>query len=187
MKLFLKVDNNRLAQKVLDEKLSAFGIKYTLVNANEVLFLESVSTEQYEAIQKILAEYGFEIIENQKNVLVQKIKDTIVEMVLQEENLNVKVSAYLAEKLEHSYGYLSNLFSEVTYTSIENFVILQKIEHAKQLMVNSNLSLTEIAFKLNYSSVAHLSSQFKNTTGVTPSAFQRIITKRRELLTKNIH
>lgn len=187
MKLFLKVDNNRLAQKVLDEKLSAFGIKYTLVNANEVLFLESVSTEQYEAIQKILAECGFEIIENQKNVLVQKIKDTIVEMVLQEENLNVKVSAYLAEKLEHSYGYLSNLFSEVTYTSIENFVILQKIEHAKQLMVNSNLSLTEIAFKLNYSSVAHLSSQFKNTTGITPSAFQRIITKRRELLTKNIH
>lgn len=187
MKLFLKVDNNRLAQKVLDEKLSAFGIKYTLVNANEVLFLESVSTEQYKAIQKILAEYGFEIIENQKNVLVQKIKDTIVEMVLQEENLNVKVSAYLAEKLEHSYGYLSNLFSEVTYTSIENFVILQKIEHAKQLMVNSNLSLTEIAFKLNYSSVAHLSSQFKNTTGITPSAFQRIITKRRELLTKNIH
>ncbi len=187
MKLFFKIDYTILAQKVLNEKLSSFGLKYNLINTNEVLFLETVSTEQYEAIRKIVNEYGFEIIEDSKNALVQKIKDVIIEMVLQEEGINVKVSTYLSEKLGHSYGYLSNLFSETTYTSIENFVILQKIEHAKQLMVNTDLSLTEIAFKLNYSSVAHLSSQFKNTTGITPSAFQRIIEKRRELVTKNIH
>ena len=92
---------------------------------------------------------------------------------------------YLAEKLNHSYGYLSNLFSDVTYTSIENFIIIQKIELAKQLMIGNQLTLTEIAYRLNYSSVAHLSTQFKNTTGITPSAFQRIITKRRELAIKN--
>lgn len=79
---------------------------------------------------------------------------------------------------------MSNLFSEVTYTSIENFIILQKIEYTKQLIINSQLTLTEIAFKLNYSSVAHLSTQFKNTTGITPSAFQRIINRRREIASK---
>jgi AraC-like DNA-binding protein len=80
---------------------------------------------------------------------------------------------------------LSNLFSDVTYTSIENYIIIQKIELAKQLIISNQLSLTEIAYRLNYSSVAHLSTQFKNTTGITPSAFQRIITKRRELSSKN--
>ncbi|CAD0009551.1 AraC family transcriptional regulator [Flavobacterium chungangense] len=88
----------------------------------------------------------------------------------------------MADKLNHSYGYLSNVFSEVTYSSIENFIIIQKIERAKQLMIVNEMSLTEIAFLLNYSSVAHLSTQFKNTTGITPSAFLRIIKKRRENL-----
>lgn len=108
-------------------------------------------------------------------------------MVFNDEAPNVKSSVYLAEKLDHSYGYLSNLFSEVTYTSIENFIIIQKIEYAKQLISKNDLTLTEIAFKLNYSSVAHLSSQFKNTTGITPSSFQRIMTKRREIITQNIN
>jgi AraC-like DNA-binding protein len=90
----------------------------------------------------------------------------------------VKSSAYISDRVGQSYAYLSNLFSEVTYTSIENFIILQKIEYTKQLIINEGLSLTEIAFKLNYSSVAHLSTQFKNTTGITPSAFFKIIKKR---------
>lgn len=187
MKLFLKIDTTFLAKKILEEKLNTFNIKYTLVNLNEVLFLENISSEKYDAISLILKEYGFEIIENQKNIIVQKIKDAIVEMIFNEEVPNVKSSVYLAEKLDHSYGYLSNLFSEITYTSIENFIIIQKIEYAKQLITNNNLTLTEIAFKLNYSSVAHLSTQFKNTTGITPSAFQRIITKRRQITTQNIN
>ena len=86
----------------------------------------------------------------------------------------------MAEKLNYNYVYLSNLFSDITYTSIESYIILQKIEFAKQLFLNDKLSLTEIAYRLNYSSVAHLSKQFKNTTGITPSAFQRIIATRRE-------
>ena len=129
-----------------------------------------------------LAPFGFEVVENQKSVLVQKIKDAIIELVYMDDNNNFKSSVFLAEKLNHSYGYLSNVFSEVTYSSIENFIILQKIERAKQLMLVNEMSLTEIAFLLNYSSVAHLSTQFKNTTGITPSTFQRIIKKRRENL-----
>jgi AraC-like DNA-binding protein len=86
--------------------------------------------------------------------------------------------------LNYNYSYISNVFSEVTYTSIENFIILQKIELAKQLIIANELTLTEIAYNLNYSSVAHLSTQFKNTTGITPSAFQRIVSKRKELASK---
>ena len=186
MKLFLKVDQNFLANKILAEKLEPFQLKYSLVNTNEILFLETVTEDIYQSICVILKEYGFEVIENQKNILVQRMKDLIVDAIQKEEALNVKFSSYLADNLGHSYGYLSNLFSETTYTSIENFIILQKIEVAKKLISNEKMSLTEIAFKLNYSSVAHLSSQFKNTTGITPSAFQRIVKKRRELINNSI-
>jgi AraC-like DNA-binding protein len=181
MKAFLKFDFNILTKKLLEEKLDSLGIKYSILSFGEIEILEELEDQKLEEIVSLLASYGIEVIENQKSILVQKIKDTISEIVLQENSLNVKSSVYLAEKLNHSYGYLSNLFSEVTYTSIENFIILQKIELAKQFIINDKLSLTEIAYKLNYSSVAHLSTQFKNTTGITPSAFQRIIAKRREI------
>lgn len=186
MKVFLKTDASFLAKKILEEKLNLFNIKYSLESINEVFFLETISTELYGKITSVLNEYGFEIIENPKNILVQKIKEVIFESINQADAINVKFSSHLTDNLGHSYGYLSNIFSEVTYTSIANFIILQKIEVTKKLITNNELSLTEIAFKLNYSSVAHLSTQFKNTTGLTPSAFQRIISKRRELANNSI-
>ncbi|WP_372753136.1 helix-turn-helix domain-containing protein [Mariniflexile sp.] len=182
MKLFIKFDFNTICKKVLESKLEELDIKYRNLAFGEVELLEKVAPEVYDTLNASLNDYGIEIVENQKSILVQKIKDAIVDMVFNEEsNVNVKSSVYLSEKLEHSYGYLSNLFSEVTYTSIENFIIIQKIEYTKQLLLTTDLSLTEIAFKLNYSSVAHLSTQFKNATGITPSAFQRIISKRRNI------
>ena len=184
MKIFIKFDFNAVCRKVLEEKLIKHNIKYRILGFGEVDVLEKIDISVFSVLTGELKEYGIEIIENQKSVLVQKIKDTIIEMIHSPELINVKSSVYLAEKLSHSYGYLSNLFSDVTYTSIENYIILQKIEYAKQLIVSSDLSLTEIAFHLNYSSVAHLSTQFKNVTGITPSAFQRIITKRREIANK---
>ncbi|MEN9906999.1 MAG: hypothetical protein RLZZ540_140 [Bacteroidota bacterium] len=187
MKLFLKTDSLFLAKKILEEKLDAFNIKYSLINTNEILFLENIDAAIYQKITSVLNEYGFEIIENQKNIIVQKIKETIIEMVFNDEVPSVKSSVYLSEKLELSYGYLSNIFSEVTYTSIENFIIIQKIEYVKKLITHHDLTLTEIAFKLNYSSVAHLSSQFKNITGITPSAFLRILKKRNEIANQNIN
>lgn len=186
MKVFVKFDLNAACKKILEEKLDECLIKFRTLGFGEVEFLENVSDEKLELFTESIRPYGMEIVENQKTVLIQKIKDTIVDMVFNEDtNVSVKSSVYLSEKLNHSYGYLSNLFSELTYTSIENFIILQKIEYTKQLIINNQLSLTEIAFKLNYSSVAHLSSQFKNTTGITPSTFQRIIKKRREITSKN--
>ncbi len=184
MKIFIKFDFNTVCRKVLDDKLAEHNIKHKILGFGEVDLLEKTDSATFSAFTSELKEYGIEIIENQKSVLVQKIKDTIIEMIHSPELVNVKSSVYLAEKLSHSYGYLSNLFSDVTYTSIENYIILQKIEYAKQLIVSTDLSLTEIAFQLNYSSVAHLSTQFKNATGITPSAFQRILTKRREIANK---
>ena len=188
MKVFIKFDFNRICNKVLEEKLEDSKLKYRILGFGEVEFLETVSDEQLNNFADTINPYGIEVVENQKTILVQKIKDLIIAMVFTEDvTVNVKSSVYLAEKLNHSYGYLSNLFSEVTYTSIENFIILQKIEYTKQLIINSQLSLTEIAFKLNYSSVAHLSSQFKNTTGITPSAFQSIIKQRRKIASQNLN
>ena len=184
MKLYLKFDFNRIAKIVLEKQLEHYDIKYKTISFGEIEIIGKISDDCFSEFQDSLNESGIEIVENQKSILVQKIKDTIVEMVHSPEIVNVKSSVYLADKLNHSYGYISNLFSEVTYTSIENFIIIQKIELTKQLIITGDLSLTEIAYQLSYSSVAHLSTQFKNTTGITPSAFQRIIAKRREIANK---
>ncbi|MCW3162424.1 helix-turn-helix domain-containing protein [Chryseobacterium oryctis] len=181
MRMYVKFDFNALCKKVLDEKLKEQGVKYRLLDFGEVEFYETFTKEQHNKFKKNLEDYGIEIIESQKNALVQKIKDTIVELVFSEEIIPVKASIYISEKLKHSYGYLSNLFSEVTFTSIENFIILQKIEYAKELIIGNKQNLTEIAHRLNYSSVAHLSTQFKNTTGITPSQFFKIIERRRKV------
>jgi AraC-like DNA-binding protein len=182
MKLFLRFDFNTISKKVLEAKFNELDIKFRILGFGEVELLKKLTSEKYDMLNASLNDYGIEIVENEKSILVQKIKDAIIDMVFNEDtNVNVKSSVYLSEKIGHSYGYLSNLFSEVTFSSIENFMIIQKIEYTKQLILNTDLTLTEIAFKLNYSSVAHLSTQFKNTTGITPSAFQRIIFKRREI------
>ena len=187
MKIFIKFDFINLSTRFIDDKLNDLGIRYRMLNFGEIEFLEKVPEDKLEAFYKILDDYGIEKIQNQKVILVQKMKDTIIDMVLNaNDTITVKSSVYLSDKLGHSYGYLSNLFSEVTYTSVENFIILQRIEYAKSLMINTELTLTEIAFKLQYSSVAHLSTQFKNTTGITPTTFQRIIVKRRALKSNTI-
>ncbi len=182
MKLFIKFDINTICSLYLKQNLEKQNINFTTLGFGEIEIDDNIDADALETLKTNLSPHGFEVVENQKSVLVQKIKDAIIELVFMEDSNNYKSSVFLAEKLNHSYGYLSNVFSEVTYSSIENFIILQKIERAKQLIIINEMSLTEIAFLLNYSSVAHLSTQFKNTTGITPSAFQRIIKKRRENL-----
>ena len=180
MKLFIKYDVNAACRKILQEQLDKLDLDYSILAFGEVEVKESMSTDKLAQLGSLLNNYGIEIVESQKSILVQKIKDVIIEMVYLDDELPTsKVSAFLADKLNHSYGYLANLFSEVTYTSIEKYIILQKVERAKQLITTNDLTFTEIAWKLNYSSVAHFSNQFKNATGITPTTFQRIINKRR--------
>ena len=181
MKIYVTFDFNITRNAILKEQLDKLGVTYTIVSTKEITLGEKLTAEQKSLLAELLAKYGVTIIDNQKTELVQRIKDTINEMLADDEANLYKISAYLADKLNYSYAYLSNLFSENTYTSIENFIILKKVDHAKELIANTDLTLTEIAFRLNYSSVAHLSGQFKKTTGLTPSAFQKIIKKRKAL------
>jgi len=181
MKMYVKFDFNTLCMKVLEDKLKDQGLKYRLLNFGEVELYESLTQEQCKIFRKNLEDYGIEVIESQKTALVQKIKDVITEFIGSDEAAPVKASIYIAGKLNHSYGYLSNVFSDVANTSIENYIMIQKIEYAKELIVSKKHNLTEIAQILNYSSVAHLSTQFKNMTGITPSYFQKIIGMRREV------
>jgi len=181
MNILIKYDISHICRIVLQEQIQKLNIDYNIIGLNEVEFKNGLSKDQTEQMKSLFQKYGIEIIDNQKAALVQKIRDTITDMIWKDDNLpNITTSAYLADKLHHSYGYLSNLFSEVTYTSIENYIILQKIERAKQMIISGNYTLTEISYQLSYSSVAHLSNQFKKTTGLTPSSFQRIIKARRE-------
>lgn len=166
----------------MEERLNAFGIDYTISGIGEVILKSSFNTEQLDQLQVSLDPYGIKIIDDEKSELVQRIKDAVTEMIYLDEKAKLyKASTYLADKLNYSYNHLSNVFSETTYSSIENFIILKKIDYAKTLIAENNLTLTEIAFRLNYSSVAHLSGQFKKTTGLTPSVFLRILNKRKEI------
>lgn len=182
MKLYVKYDINQACRVILQEKLDELDIKYNLLDYGEIEIDDSTTDESFAAIKNSLGKYGIEIVNNQKSQLVQKIKDTIIEMIYERDKLPTStISTYLADKLNLSYGYIANVFSEHTYTSIENFIIIQKIERAKKLIVEDNLTLTEVSYKLNYSSVAYLSAQFKKVTGLTPSLFKRIVEKRRNI------
>ena len=182
MKLYIKYDINLACRVILQEQLDALEIKYELMEFGEIDIADSVSEETFTKLQSNLARYGIEIINNQKSQLVQRIKDTIIDMIYEKDKLPTStISNYLADQLNLSYGYIANVFSEYTYTSVENFIIIQKIERAKKLIVEDGLTLTEVSYKLNYSSVAYLSAQFKKVTGLTPSSFKRIVDKRREL------
>ncbi|AWW32011.1 AraC family transcriptional regulator [Echinicola strongylocentroti] len=180
MEINLKIDLNVLCKTIVKEMLEEEGITYELQSSTTVKVLSSPSVEKLNHLAQRMKPYGITIIDDQKEAMVQKIKTIIIDMVRGEGgSLPVNTSSYLSEKLGFSYGYLSNLFSEMTMTTIENFLIMQKIEMVKHLLSTHNLTLTEIAYQLNYSSVAHLSNQFRKTTGLTPSAFQRILARKR--------
>jgi len=168
---------------VVKDELSKLGLHYTAVELGEADIVETISREQHELVKAALLRQGLELMDDKKSVLIQKIKNVIVELVhYTEEPLRVKFSEYLSQKLNHDYTYMANLFSEVQGTTIEKFIITHKIERVKELLVYNELNLTEIADLMHYSSVAHLSAQFKKITGLTPSHFRQLKEKRRSML-----
>jgi YesN/AraC family two-component response regulator len=151
-----------------------------VVELGEVEIMENLSSEQREQLKIALLESGLELMDDKKSVLIEKIKNVIIEMVHNSEvAIKINFSNYLSEKLNHDYTYLSNLFSEVQGTTIEQYIISHKIERIKELIIYGELNITEIAWKMNYSSVAHLSNQFKKSTGLSPSHFKQLKNKRR--------
>lgn len=181
MKLYFKFDASIACKEIIQEQLKQLNIHYAYLGFAEIEVDDAVSSNNLYEINRALYKYGIEIIDDQKSILVQKIKDTITELVYMEEKPLTSNSVYISDKLKQRYNYLASIFSEVTYTSIENFIILQKTERAKHLINTNELTFTEIAYMLNYSSVAHFCSQFKRATGITPSTFQRILNKRNEI------
>ena len=176
----LKYDMQAIYKRLVQEELSKSGLTYNLLNTNELAINQVVSEDVLNNLNGDLAKLGIEIVVSKKNMLVQKIKVAILDIVSKEDNkILSKTSCYLAQTLNNSYRYLSSVFSEATYTTIENYIILQKIEKAKEMISEGEFNFTEIAWKLNYSSVAHFSSQFKNITGFTPSLFKKILVQRR--------
>ena len=168
---------------VVKEELSKLGLHYTSVELGEVNILENISALQQYQFNVALLKSGLELIEDKKSVLIQKIKNVIIELVhYSEEPLAINFSDYLSQQLQLDYTYLANLFSEVQGTTIEHFIIAHKIERVKEMLVYDELNLTEIAYQMHYSSVAHLSAQFKKVTGLTPSHFKQIKTKRLAML-----
>jgi len=168
---------------VVKTELTKLGLHYTSVELGEVDIVEDISALEHEQFKAALLKSGLELMEDKKSVLIQKIKNVIIELVhYSEEPLAINFSEYLSQKLQHDYTYLANLFSEVQGTTIEHFLITHKIERVKELLVYNELNLTEIAYQMHYSSVAHLSAQFKKVTGLTPTHFKQIKVKRRSML-----
>jgi AraC-like DNA-binding protein len=159
--------------------LKDLGLHFIVVELGEVEIMESLTAEQTDKIRKGLLNSGLELMDNKKAMLIEQIKKDIIEMVHASDGENkFNLSIKLSEKLNQSYANLSNLFSEVLGTTIEQFAIAHKIERIKELIIYGNLSLTEIAWKMNYSSNAHLSNQFKKVTGLTPSHFKKVKNKK---------
>jgi AraC-like DNA-binding protein len=168
---------------VVKSELTKLGLHYTTVELGEAGVIENITVAQHDQIKTALLQSGLELLDDKKSVLIQKIKNVIVELVhYSEEPLTVNFSEFLSQKLNHDYTYLANLFSEVQGTTIEKFIIAHKIERVKELLVYNELTLTEIAYLMHYSSVAHLSTQFKKVTGLTPSYFKQLKDKRRLML-----
>jgi AraC-like DNA-binding protein len=168
---------------VVKEELKKMGLHYVVVELGEVEIMENLSQAQHGQFKAALLTSGLELMDDKKSVLIQKIKNVIIELAhYSEEPLTVNLSEFLSQKLNHDYTYLANLFSEVQGTTIEKFYISHKIERVKELLVYNELNLTEIAYQMHYSSVAHLSAQFKKVTGLTPSHFKQLRDKRRSML-----
>ena len=162
-------------QMAVKSELKTLGLHHTRVELGETEIMEDLSAEQRDNLSTSLKNIGLELLEDKKNIMVEKIKTIIIELVhYNEDQIKTNLSDYLSDKLNHNYTYISNLFSEIKGTSIENFYLSNKIEKVKELLVYDDLSLTEIAYKLHYSSVAHLSNQFKKMTGLNPSHFKNL-------------
>jgi AraC-like DNA-binding protein len=185
MKLHIKNMVSNRCKMVVRSELQKRGLHFITVDLGEIELMENISLERLNSLNDALKKTGLELLDDKNSILVEKIKTSIIELVhYTDEQIKINLSDYLSDKLNHNYTYLSNLFSEVKGTTIEQFYLAHKIERVKELLVYDELTLTEIAFKLHYSSVSHLSNQFRKMTGLTPSHFKNLKRKKRITLGK---
>lgn len=165
---------------MVEEELKKIGLKYVVVDLGMAEILEGITEEQREKLKNNLLKSGLELLDDKKSILIEKIKNVITEMIHHSEELpKENYSDYISRKLGYDYTYLSNTFSEVKGITLQQFIIMHKIERVKELLLYDELNLTEISYKLNYSSVAHLSNQFKKITGLSPSFYKQLKQERK--------
>jgi AraC-like DNA-binding protein len=168
---------------IVKDELTRLGIKNFSVDLGMVELEEGISQQQQDELKKNLSRSGLELLDDQKTILIERIKNVIIEMIhYLDEVPKVNYSTYISEKLNYDYTYLSNIFSEVKGITIQQFIITHKIERVKELLLYDELNLTEISYKLHYSSVAHLSNQFKKITGLSPSYYKQLKGRRLQSL-----
>lgn len=185
MKIYIKYMVSKRCKALVQEELLKLGVQsqYVVVDLGMVEIHKDITDIQLEQLKENLSKEGLEILDDSKSKLIDKIKSLITDMIhSSEEQPKVNYSVYISEKLGYNYNYLANIFSEVKGITIQQFIIIHKIEKAKELLFYDELSLTEIAHRLHYSSVAHLSSQFKKVTGLSPSFYRHIKSKREGVL-----
>jgi AraC-like DNA-binding protein len=183
MKLYIKYMVSLRCKMMVKLELDKIGVLYSVVELGEVDIFGILTNEQRELLKIGLLKSGLELMDDKKAILVEKIKCVIIELIhYSDEELKLNFSNYLSEKLDYNYTYLANLFSEVKGITIEHFTIIHKIERVKELLIYDELTLSEIAWKLHYSSVAHLSNQFKKITGLTPTFFKQLKVKKRSTI-----
>jgi len=169
---------------VVKTELNKLGLHHGRIDLGEAEVHEQMTADQRSQLKTALLKAGLELMEDHRAILIEKIKNVVIEMVhYADDPPKTNFSDYLSKKLDYDYTYLANLFSEVTGITIEHFIIAHKIERVKEFLIYDELNLTQISYKLNYSSVAHLSNQFKKVTGLTPTFFKRLKDKRRTPLT----
>lgn len=179
MKLYIKYMVSLRCKLIVKEELAKMGFRYLVIDLGMVELLEDITNLQREQLKKNLLRSGLELLDDKKSILIEKIKNVIVEMIHYSDELpKVNFSDYISEKMNYDYTYLSNVFSEVKGITIQQFIIIHKIERAKELLLYDELNLTEISYKLHYSSVAHLSNQFKKITGLSPTFYKKLKKKR---------
>ncbi len=179
MKLYIKYMVSLRCKMLVKEELKKLGLKYIHVDLGMVEIMEDMTPSQHNHLKVNLLKSGLELLDDKKSILIEKIKNVITEMIhYSDEVPKVNYSDYISEKLNYDYTYLSNVFSEVKGITIQHFILLHKIERVKELLLYDELNLTEIAYKLHYSSVAHLSNQFKKVTGLSPSFYKQLKQKR---------
>jgi len=179
MKLYIKYMVSQRCKMMVKEELKKLGLRYVIVDLGLVEILEDITSQQREQLKTNLQKSGLELLDDKKSILIEKIKNVITEMIHHSDDLPIlNYSEFISKKLNYDYTYLSNIFSEVKGITIQQFIIINKIERVKELLLYDELNLTQISYKLHYSSVAHLSNQFKKVTGLSPSFFKQLKQKR---------
>lgn len=183
MTLYIKYMVSMRCKMLVSEKLLQLGLNYFTVDLGQINVLEKITDRQLEQLKSELLKSGLELMDDKRAIVIGKIKNVIIDMVHHTDELpKVKFSVLLTEKLDYDYTYLANLFSQTEGITIQQFILQHKIERIKELIIYNELSLSEISFKLNYSSAAALSNQFKKVTGLTPSFYKQLKEKRKENL-----